>query len=326
MRTRAARRALSAPLLGYLKFFVCQLATVVIFWTAHDAECRAGPIKEEAEIRDVLVSEYVPISDLKHEPNVVGCGTPSCWIANRLWCGLFHPANDNYLLKIGMRRREGNLIWDDWRIDASGINFQDDGGRVAVVVENVFSKRRSAHKLRTECPTDQAMDDGIGFDRYIDIRGVGLLKGPFSDVSGLFGGRRRLPSDGNRGFHVSGLFSSGFDESIGRVEQANSESSKNRIEEYKQPISDVLPKFVIPLGFLLSFLVILLAAKIGGRAAGVLVGLIGYGWLLAFVWYGLLQSPHETSTKCEAQHRCKERPDKSQWHVCLTRGQICSSV
>jgi hypothetical protein len=72
------------------------------------------------------------------------------------------------------------------------------------------------------------------------------------------------------------------------VKQSNGEGGQNAVEKNQHPISEVIQKFIVPTAVLFSFIIILTAAKLGGRVAGILVGVISYGWLFLIVWYGLL--------------------------------------
>ena len=54
------------------KLIACQLTAIVVSWGAICGECRAMVVVDAAIGREVLISEYIAVSDLEANPNCIG--------------------------------------------------------------------------------------------------------------------------------------------------------------------------------------------------------------------------------------------------------------
>jgi hypothetical protein len=97
-----------------------------------------------------------------------------------------------------------------------------------------------------------------------------------------------LSGDGYGRFHIGGLFFANLHEAVGGIEQSDSESRKNPIEENKQPLGRVIQKSIVPVAFLFSFVGLIGAARVGGRIARLAILSFSFGWLVLIIYYGLL--------------------------------------
>lgn len=163
--------------------------------------------------------------------------------------------------------REG---WSDNNIAA---HLLQNGRRLPVVAKNKFDTRRLGEALvePIERSGTENFHEVLARDSYEDMGPLGLCEGD----GGLLGCIGGTLSNGNRSFRVSRLFG-------GVVEEPNGEDRQDAVEKDEQPVGQV----IVPVTFLVSFIGMFLAAKVGGRIAGWFVGVVSLGWLGVIVYYG----------------------------------------
>jgi hypothetical protein len=112
---------------------------------------------------------------------------------------------------------------------------------------------------------------------------------PLSGDCRFFGNSDGVPHDGS-------LFAGGFSQTGGFLKQAGSrsveppsEKSQESVEKDQKPIGGVFRENLVPLIFLLSFIITLVGADVSDLFAYWAIPAFGFGWLAVVVYFGLLQ-------------------------------------
>ena len=232
-----------------------ELAPIVVPYRV-DSGRRPHSIGKDVIIsREELISEHICISYLSDETPVSSSviwplsGHLGHWFEADLH-GVFAGSDDEWNRTNSLRRREWNRLRFSAAIEAILIDFEDDGYRTPIVVQNIRTPRVSIFAGEVERPS--CLHDGIEIGAFSGFDGK---FGEFRRLHGSIG--RRLSGSVGR-FHLANLISSGileerslsfasfpeltggFVEAGGFSKQASRFRRENGRKDDQQPIGNVV--------------------------------------------------------------------------------------